>query len=210
MPSPVSIALIAASALVLAASARAMALQSQGDGNAPDNPDGAGGWNPLDAIQGTAAYVDDAVGAIAMQEQQSLSDAGFAQLEQFEGFSATPYPDHKGQSIGYGHLIKPGEGLTYVTQDQAVELLAQDVADAERTVRNAVTVPLTQNQFDALVSFTYNVGSGAFRGSTLLRLLNAGDYQGAAAQFPRWVNASGQVNASLVQRRQIEQQLFEA
>lgn len=142
--------------------------------------------------------------------QQHMSGYGLGQLQSREGFSATPYSDHKGYSIGYGHLILPGENLSSVTREQAAQLLADDVAWAESAVRSSVLVPLTQNQFDSLVSFTYNVGAGAFKASTLLRKLNAGDYAGASGQFGRWINASGQPLAALVTRRDAERQQFEA
>jgi lysozyme len=199
--------LLTASALLLLAT---QASAQQGDGNAPDDPDaGEGDWR-LPGMDAAANLFNDAVGAMTMQDQGRMSPAGLAMLEQFEGFSATPYADHKGNSIGFGHLIQPGEDYTYLTREQGEQLLAQDVASAERTVSAAVSVPLNQGQFDALVSFTYNVGAGAFRASTLLRKLNAGDYAGAAAEFPRWVNASGQRNETLVARRDQEQALFEA
>ncbi|OCS48882.1 hypothetical protein BEK67_19675 [Ralstonia pickettii] len=139
-----------------------------------------------------------------------LSDAGLQALAQREGFSATPYWDHKGYSIGYGHLIKAGENLTNVTRDQAAQLLASDVAWAEQAVANNVTAPLSQNQFDALVSFAFNVGAPAFAKSTLVSLLNAGDYSAAGEQLPRWNKASGVVNGALVSRRASEVAQFYA
>lgn len=195
-----ALVLLAAGALaaLLAPSARA-----DGDANAPDNPDGD--WSLPDLDMGAIFSEGDQVGQMPV----SMSAAGLAMLQGLEGFSSTPYADHKGYSIGYGHLIQPGEDLTYVTQEQAVQLLAQDVAGAQAAVAAAVRVGLSQNQFDALVSFVYNVGAGAFRSSTLLKLLNAGDYAGAAAQFPRWINASGAPSPALVARRGQEQNLFE-
>lgn len=170
----------------------------------------AGGeWGASSDVFGAAEYVADALGSVLVI-QQSLSYAGLQQLAEEEGFSATPYPDHKGYSIGHGHLIKPGEDLQYVTRGQAQELLLEDVGIAERAVRTAVDVELSQSQFDALVLLAYNIGGGAFRGSTLVRKLNAGDVAGAAAEFPRWNRASGQVNSTLVARRARERALFEA
>ena len=176
----------------------------------PADPVGA-----LDQVLGdygpSAIYdaVDAAVTGDVMSAQQ-LTIAGLASLKREEGFAATPYPDHKGNSIGYGHLIKPGENLTYLTEPQAADLLLQDVAWAEAAVTGAVRVPLSPAQFDALVSFAYNVGAGAFRASTLVRKLNAGDFNGAAAEFPRWVNASGRPLPALIARRDREQSLFES
>ncbi len=138
----------------------------------------------------------------------AMSAAGLDLLKQFEGFSATPYDDFKGQSIGYGHLIKAGESYAFVTREQAEALLRDDVAWAERAVSAAVSVPLTQAQFDALASLAYNIGEGAFKRSTLVRLLNEGDYMGAAEQFARWNRAGGAVHPGLVKRRALERSVF--
>jgi lysozyme len=139
----------------------------------------------------------------------ALSSAGLAALQMREGFSATPYADHKGYSIGYGHLIKAGESLDFVTQGEALDLLLKDVAWAEKAVSDSITAQITQGQFDALVSFAYNIGAGAFKGSTLVRQINMGDSK-ASEQFDRWVYASGVVNSALVRRRQQERQQFES
>lgn len=147
-------------------------------------------------------------------ELMKLTDSGLKLIAEFEGFSATPYPDAQGQSIGYGHFIKAGENIQWpITEEQALDLLKQDAASANTSVNSLVKVPLTQNQHDALVSLVYNIGSGAFAASTLLKLLNAGDYTGAAEQFARWNksrDASGNltVNQSLVARRASEASLF--
>jgi lysozyme len=177
---------------------------SQTGGIPVDNPDGIAA-DLLGSLDGLGGSV---IGSTSQGLQ--FSDAGLSALMGEEGFSATPYPDFKGNSIGYGHLIKAGESFTSISEAQGRELLAQDVAWAVDAVNSAVSVELDQNQFDALVSFVYNVGKGAFLGSTLLRKLNAGDYDGAAAEFPRWNRAGGQVNDSLVARRAREQQRFEA
>jgi len=137
-----------------------------------------------------------------------FSDKGVEAIKRFEGFSELPYRDAQGWSIGYGHFIKPGENLTAVSEAQARELLKQDAAIASAAVSDSVKVPLTQNQFDALVSFTYNVGITAFRNSTLLKKLNAGDYSGAAEQFARWNRSQGEVIAALTRRRAAERELF--
>jgi lysozyme len=86
--------------------------------------------------------------------------------------------------------------------------MQHDLKIFERAVNGAVKVPLTQNQFDALVSLSYNIGVGAFKKSTLLKKLNSGDYKGAANQFDVWVNAGGKRLAGLVRRRAIEKKLF--
>lgn len=139
----------------------------------------------------------------------SMSPDGLEALMKREGFSETPYPDHKGYSIGFGHLIKPGESFTRITRGEAAQLLAADVEWAEDAVRSAVLVPLNQSQFDALTSFAYNVGAGAFKRSTLVRKINAYDPT-AADEFGRWVYASGAVVPGLVARRAEEAAQFTA
>lgn len=141
--------------------------------------------------------------------RMNLSLAGLALLKQHEGLSLTPYKDAAGLwTIGYGHLLKGGEWWDQITEAQASSLLADDVGTAEDAVNSLVKVPLNQAQFDALVSFVYNIGVGAFRRSTLLRLLNAGDYAGAAMQFPLWRKAGGKIVQGLVNRRAAEVALF--
>jgi lysozyme len=141
----------------------------------------------------------------------SYSDQGLALTERFECLQLTAYQDPVGVwTIGYGHTgpdVQPG--LT-ITQEQAGALLLQDVAGAVAAVNRLVTVPLTQNQFDALVDFTFNVGQGNLASSTLLRELNAGNTAGAAAQFLVWVYAKGVELPGLVTRRQAESALFQS
>lgn len=216
------LALAAFAGVALAANVRRPGATGEGAVDWPDPPSDpvswldatAGDWGPSAVLGEAAAVFDDVAQVVAggdpMSGAQSLSYAGLQNLKQEEGFSSTRYWDHKGYSIGYGHLIRPGENLTYVTEPQGEELLLQDVAWAEAVVRAKVRVPLTQNQFDALTLFAYNIGAGAFGSSTLVRLLNAGDYGGAAGQFGRWVNASGKELQVLVERREREQTLFES
>jgi lysozyme len=134
---------------------------------------------------------------------------GVALTEQFEGCKLTAYQDVKGVwTIGIGHTgpeVVPG--LT-ITQAQAQTLLVNDLSGAAACVNNAVSVPLSQQQFDALVDFVYNVGPGAFETSTLLKNLNAGDFAGAAAQFDVWDHAGTVVVPGLLRRRQAETALF--
>ncbi len=141
----------------------------------------------------------------------SYSSTGLALTEQFEGLRLTAYQDSVGVwTIGYGHTgpdVQPG--LT-ITQEQASALLPQDVAGAVAAVNRLVTVTLTQNQFDALVDFTFNEGQGNLASSTLLRELNAGNTAGAAAQFLVWVYAGGVQVPGLVKRRQAEAALFQS
>ena len=95
-----------------------------------------------------------------------------------------------------------------ITAAQSEALLKQDLAKFETGVEKLVTHPITQDQFDALVSFSFNLGLGALKGSTLLKKLNAGDFQGASNEFSKWVNAGGQRLQGLVRRRAAEQMLF--
>ncbi len=132
-----------------------------------------------------------------------------ALIKHFEGFRAHPYICPGGvPTIGYGHAILPGENFSEITEGVAEEILRADLARAEATVRDLVEVYLCQHMFDALVAFIYNVGAGAFANSTLLRLLNKGDYLGAADQFGRWVYAGRKKLSGLVSRREAEKELF--
>ncbi|MFC4728813.1 lysozyme [Coralloluteibacterium thermophilus] len=143
------------------------------------------------------------------------SDAGVALIKRHEGWRPRVYNDPAGYAtVGYGHLIakRPAtaEELARapLTEAEGNLLLREDLTQAEWAVTDLVKVPLTQNQFDALVSFVFNVGRGNFQGSTLLRKLNAGDYAGAANEFGRWVYAGGKVLSGLVRRREDERRLF--
>lgn len=139
----------------------------------------------------------------------TISENGVKMIEGFEGFSATAYPDPgtggAPWTIGYGHTggVSPGETIT---RAQAETYLEQDLSSAENAVRQNVHVPLTQNQFDALVSLTYNVGANGYSG--LLATLNRGDYAGAQRMFGDYVHAGGHVLQGLVNRRAQEAALF--
>lgn len=142
------------------------------------------------------------------------SPKGIALIEGFEALRLVAYQDDAGiWTIGYGHTGMSG-GLTRVkagdtcTSAQADEWMTEDVASAERAVNTLVRVPLLQNQFDALVSFTFNLGWAALESSTLLRLLNAGAIQIASAEFPKWNHVKGVVSKGLTARRLAEQEMF--
>lgn len=138
-------------------------------------------------------------------------------IKGFEGLRLDAYPDpgtgNLPITIGYGSTTNP-QGDPWqmgdrITAEQADRLLRRDVAQFETAVKQAVQIPVNSNQFSALVSFAFNVGSTALRESTLLRLLNAGNFQGAADQFLRWNKGSnGQVMEGLKRRRAAERQLF--
>lgn len=111
-------------------------------------------------------------------------------------------------TIGYGHTgtdVWPG---LVITEKWAESLLERDLRTFEAYVSGYVKVDLTQDQFDALVSFVYNIGAEAFKNSTMLKKLNAGDYEGAAKEFPRWNKSKGKVLPGLVKRREAERKLF--
>jgi lysozyme len=111
-------------------------------------------------------------------------------------------------TIGVGHTGPDVKHGMKITQAQSDALLAADLAKFEKAVARNVKVPLTQNQFDALVSFTYNLGEGNLRSSTLLKRVNAGDFTAAAAEFSKWDKAGGRVLAGLTKRRAAEAALF--
>lgn len=141
---------------------------------------------------------------------QRINAEGLKLLKDFEGCRLTAYPDPgtggDPWTIGYGHTgaeVHPG---LKISQARAEELLAQDVALFERTVFNFCQVPLTDNQFSALVCFAYNVGG--WKGSTLFRLIRSKKYGEAALEFSKWVHAGGKVLVGLVRRRQAEHDLF--
>ncbi len=140
------------------------------------------------------------------------SPNGIAVLKYFESCRLTAYPDPASGgapwTIGWGHTgpeVTPG--LVW-TQEQADSQLTSDLVSREQAVSKAVTVPLTQGQFDALVDFVYNLGAGNFQTSTLLSLINAEDMAGAVEQFARWNKAGGKVMAGLTRRRAAEAALF--
>jgi len=140
----------------------------------------------------------------------TYSQNGLALTQQFEGLRLTAYQDQVGVwTIGYGHTGKDVLPNLTITQEQANNLLMQDVASAVAAVNRLVTVEFHQNGFDALVDFAFNLGNNALAGSTLLRKLNAGDPAGACAEFPKWCKAGGKTVAGLLRRRQAEQQLFQ-
>ena len=140
-----------------------------------------------------------------------LSNTGLSLIKSFEGVRLTAYKAVSSEqyyTIGYGHYGPDVKKNMKITQTQADEYFKKDVARFEKAVNEKVKVPLNQNQFDALVSFTYNCGAGALQRSDLLKLLNQGKYKEAADQFDLWNKSSGKVLAGLVKRRAKEKELF--
>lgn len=160
--------------------------------------------------------------AFIRQSAQLLNASAqcFELIRWFERFRGAAYVCEGGKlTIGYGHVILPGESWLRdapIGLDVAIALLGNDVARFEKDVRDLVRVPLGQGEFDALVSFAFNCGSDVdldnvpegLGDSSLLRLLNAGDYDGAAGEFGKWVNARGVKLHGLVRRRAAERALF--
>lgn len=141
------------------------------------------------------------------------SDKGIALIKQFEGCKLKAYQDSVGVwTIGYGWTQpvdgKPIRAGMTIKQETAERLLKTGLVSYESDVSRLVKVGLTQGQFDALVSFTYNLGTRSLSTSTLLRKLNAGDYAGAADEFLRWNKAGGKVLNGLTRRREAERALF--
>jgi len=138
----------------------------------------------------------------------NISNQGIKLIKRFEGLKLKPYLCPAGiASIGYGHTYLVNINDPAITEEEADRLLAQDLKLYEKPVSEMVKVPINQNQFDALVSFAFNLGTAALRGSTLLKKLNAG--QPCAAEFDRWIFAAGKALPGLVRRRAAERRLFE-
>lgn len=136
-------------------------------------------------------------------------------LKEVEGWRDKPYRDSGGKcTIGYGHLIKEGEYCPdRITVDQGEKYLRDDITEAERTVNSTVKVPLTQHQFDALVSFTFNIGAGAWAVSDTLKILNNGEHHRMPARMLMWVkvtkNGVKVVEEGLINRRLKEVRLWQ-
>lgn len=137
-----------------------------------------------------------------------ISTEGLAFIKQAEGCRLTAYLDSVGvPTIGVGHTrgVKMGDTCT---EEQATQYLLDDLESVYSDIEALVEVPLSQGQFDALCSWVFNLGGPALRGSTLLKLLNAGDYEAARKQFPRWDKAGGVPLAGLTKRRAAEAAMF--
>ena len=139
----------------------------------------------------------------------NIGDKGLALIKEFEGCRLKAYLDSVGvATIGYGHTS--GVSLEDTcTQEEADAWLVEDCEEAEACVNGSVSVPMTQNEFDSLVAFVFNLGCGNFRKSTLLKRLNESDYDGAAQEFRKWNKAGVEVLAGLTRRRAAEAKLFE-
>lgn len=178
----------------------------------------------LNAVAGDFMNVGlQAVGMFSEGEMR-VSFAGLNHLKTVEALRLQVYDDATGRplargqkpqgfaTIGYGHKLLPGEDYFIITEAQAMQILARDLIPAENAVNRLVKVPITQKQFDALVSFVFNAGAGAFARSTLLRELNSGNYLAAQQNFTRWIystiNGVKTVVPGLANRRLAESRLF--
>jgi|TARA_B110000977_G_scaffold111217_1_gene144334 lysozyme len=139
----------------------------------------------------------------------NISQEGLGLIKKFEGCEYNAYKCAAGVlTIGYGHT----EGVKeddLVTQQEADKLLEKDIKIFEEIVLDAVEMPLSQHQFDALVSWTFNLGGGNLNSSTMLKVLNTGDYENVPTQIKRWNKAGGKVLEGLIRRREAEALLFE-
>ena len=137
-----------------------------------------------------------------------ISNEGIELIKHFEGCETKAYKCPAGVwTIGYGHIKGVQEG-DVITETQAHEMLVEELNEYENYIHDLVKCPLNQNQIDALVSWVFNLGSGNLSSSTLLKVLNAGDYAGVPAQIMRWNKAGGKVLEGLTRRRQAEADLF--
>jgi lysozyme len=141
--------------------------------------------------------------------KNSLSAKGLEFIERHEGYSDKVYQDVAGNpTIGYGHLIRPGEDFSNgITRSQAMQLLSKDTESAVDSVNHKVTIDLAQVQFDALVDFTFNLGGAAFGRSVLLRNVNSGQTV-TLKNFTDWDHAGGEIVPGLLKRRTDEFNLY--
>ena len=140
--------------------------------------------------------------------QMNIGTKGLEMIKHFEGLELNAYQCAAGVwTIGYGHTKGVQKGMV-ISEDTANEMLVEELNEYESYITGLVTVELNQNQFDAMVSWVYNLGVGNLKASTLLKVLNAGDYAGVPAQIMRWNKAGGKVLEGLTRRRQAEADLF--
>lgn len=136
-------------------------------------------------------------------------------IKYFEGFSGIPYTCFAGKrTIGYGHVIQPGEDLKRITKEQAEELLLSELSVLYKEIKDNIRPEvwdnfLKENQIAALLSFVYNVGITAFKKSTMLKKINTcGNMKLVADEFPKWVWSNGVKLMGLIERRRAEKELF--
>lgn len=139
------------------------------------------------------------------------NQAGIELIKKFEGLSLKPYTCSAGKlTIGVGHVILANEKFTEITEQQAEEILKNDLAKFEDIINSSVKVKLTENQFSSLVSFTFNVGGGNFQSSTMLKLINENNLLLAGAEFIKWIYVNKNPMLGIARRRCAEMGLFYA
>lgn len=147
-----------------------------------------------------------------MRKQSSthISPIGLSLIKSFEGFYPKAYLCPAGlQTIGYGHVIRPGEVFAQpLSETQAETLLRQDVFFAEAAVDRLIKVPLTQGQFDALASFTFNCGAGSLQRSTLRACINRQEHERVPEELLKWTRVGGKIVSGLLRRRMAEAALY--
>lgn len=143
-----------------------------------------------------------------------LSEKGLAFIKLHEGFSSTSYLCPAGYlTVGYGHVVKPSEAIQFlnpISDKEATNLLLQDIMEAEHSVSRLTKIMLSQGQFDALVSFTFNLGSGAYQRSTLRQKVNREEHHVVPEEFLKWVWAGGRRLKGLEVRRLGEVRLYQS
>ena len=143
------------------------------------------------------------------RDNMYTSEEGIKLIKSFEGFRAAAYLCPAGyKTIGYGHVLAKDSAKNNVSREEAEELLLYDIDKAERSVERNIRVELTQGQFDALVSFTFNLGAAALQRSTLRQKVNRAEHEDVPRELMRWVYAGGMALAGLVKRREMEGVLY--
>lgn len=179
--------------------AEGMLGRKAGGDNVPENDAASSGPGSRKSVSGETG--DPANAGL------TINDAGLAIIKESEGLRLEAYQAGGRWLIGYGHTATAGAGMT-ITEAEAERLLREDVAGAENAVRRMVTVKVNRNQFSAMVSLAYNLGSGGFSRSVVLERINKGDFKGAADGFLTHNKAGGKVNDHLNARREKERALF--
>ncbi|MBY0354715.1 MAG: lysozyme [Rickettsiales bacterium] len=143
--------------------------------------------------------------------QRHISEPGLALIQHFEGFQPHIYRCVGGyDTIGYGHVVRAHESFAQgITPREALKLLEEDVAQAEAAVDRLLAVPLSAGQFDALVSFCFNLGAGALQRSRLRQCVRRGEHEAARREFLRWIHAGGKPQRGLLRRRLAEATLYQ-
>ena len=162
------------------------------------------------SLMKTRQVAADAVKVFTYRKKMNIGSKGIELIKHFEGCELEAYKCAAGVwTIGYGH-IKGVTPESVITQEQAEQMLVEELNEYEGYINDMVTTPLSQNQFDALVSWVYNLGGGNLKASTLLKVVNQGEFDGVPAQIMRWNKAGGKVLEGLTRRRQAEADLFSA